>query len=91
MANSPQPVPSDRSQLLLDFPIRFYTALRTIRLYPATNPQVQRSNEMLLHSFQALLNSGDDETIVLAVSDQRLMVCGEHLPTKTNPNRRSRG
>ncbi|MDD2463420.1 MAG: hypothetical protein PHI97_05440, partial [Desulfobulbus sp.] len=82
MVNSPQPVPSDRSQLLLDFPIRFYTALRTIRLYPATNPQVQRSNVMVLQSFQELLHSGDEETVVLAVSDQRLLVCGEHLGDK---------
>nr|WP_321464686.1 HEAT repeat domain-containing protein [uncultured Desulfobulbus sp.] len=79
MANSPASAPPDRSQLLLDFPIRFYTALRTIRLYPPTNPQVQRSNTLVLQSFQALLNSGDDEAIVLAVSDQKLMVCGEHL------------
>ncbi|MGD9949235.1 MAG: HEAT repeat domain-containing protein [Desulfobulbus sp.] len=82
MANSPQPVPPDKSQLLLDFPIHFYTALRTIRLYPATNPQVQRSNEMVLQSFQALLGIGDEETVVLAVSDQQLLVCGEHLATK---------
>ncbi|MGE4561055.1 MAG: hypothetical protein AB7E77_12705, partial [Desulfobulbus sp.] len=82
MANSPQPESSDRSRLLLDFPIRFYTALRTIRLYPASNPQVQRSNELVRHSFQTLLNNSDEETVVLAVSDQKMLVCGEHLADK---------
>ncbi|WP_448873604.1 hypothetical protein, partial [Desulfobulbus propionicus] len=82
MTKTLHPVPSERGQLLLDFPIRFYTALRTIRLYPATNPQVQRSNEFVLHLFQALRNQIGEDSISLAVSDQKLLVCGEHLADK---------
>ena len=82
MANSPPPAPSDRSHLLLDFPLRLFTALRTIRLYPATNPQVLRSNEMVLQAFEALQQTGEEEVIVLAISDHKLLVCGEHLADK---------
>jgi CRP-like cAMP-binding protein len=82
MTNAPHPVPSDRSQLLLDFPIRFYTALRTIRLYPATNPQVQRSNVFVMQLFQALQGNSGEDSIILAVSDQKLLVCGEQLAEK---------
>ncbi|ADW17117.1 cyclic nucleotide-binding protein [Desulfobulbus propionicus DSM 2032] len=82
MGHIPQPPSSDRTQLLLDFPIRLYTALRTIRLYPAANPQVQRSNEFLMKAFEALLEGDADNSVILALSDQKILVCGEHLPEK---------
>ncbi len=82
MTNSPPPDSLDRSQLLLDFAIRFYTALRTIRLYPPTNPQVLRSNEAVIQSFQTLLETTPDDAVILAVSDRKLLICGEHLADK---------
>ncbi len=67
---------------MLEFPLRLFTALRTIRLYPAANPQVQRTNEMVVQSFRALLESSDEDLIVLGISDRKLMVCGEPLGDK---------
>jgi hypothetical protein len=57
-------------------------ALRTIRLYPTTNPQVQRTNELVMQIFQALMDTGEDDWISLAVADNKLLVCGELLTDK---------
>ncbi|MCL1980806.1 MAG: cyclic nucleotide-binding domain-containing protein [Proteobacteria bacterium] len=80
MTSSPHPPTSEKSNLLLDFPIKLYTALRTIRLYPATSPQVQRGNDLVLHAFQALraANPGDG-SVPLAFSDGKVLVCDEQL------------
>lgn len=82
MSTSPQAASPDRSTLLLDFPMRLYTALRTMRLYPAANPQVQRSNDFVLKAFKALVTNGAEESVNLALSDQKILVCGEYLANK---------
>ncbi len=82
MSPPPFSTASERSNLLLDFPVRLYTALRTIRLYPASNPQVQRGNELVLQAFRALLESEADDSVNLAFSDGKIIVCGEHLADK---------
>ena len=81
MSPPPSTAP-DRSSLLLDFPVRLYTAIRTIRLYPASNPQVQRSNDFVLKAFRALLENEADDSVNLALSEGKIIVCGEHLPEK---------
>ena len=82
MGHLPRSTAPDRNHLLLDFPVRLYTALRTIRLYPASNPQVQRSNDFVMKAFQALLEGGAEDSVNIAVSDRKILVCGEHLPDK---------
>ncbi len=82
MSNPPQFSSPDRISLLIDFPIRLYTALRTMRLYPASNPQVQRSNDFVLTAFKALLESRAEESVNIAFSDHKILICGEHLPDK---------
>jgi CRP-like cAMP-binding protein len=79
LSGSPSP---DRNGLLLDFPVRLYTALRTIRLYPASNPQVQRSNDFVVKACTALLAANEENGVNLAVSDGKILVCGERLPDK---------
>ena len=78
MSNTPRSPTPDKSLLLLDFPVRLYTALRTMRLYPATNPQVQRSNYFVFKAFNALA-SKTENSVSLAISDLKILVCGEHL------------
>ena len=57
----PPPDPSTRNLLLLEFPVRLYTALRTVRLYPATNPQELRSIDLVDRTFRGLLaTTGED-------------------------------
>lgn len=56
-------------------------ALRTMLLYPASTPQVHRSNDFVLKAFQALLKNGGD-SVNIALSDQKILVCGEHLSDK---------
>ena len=82
MSTSPPAASPDRSTLLLDFPMRIYTALRTMRLYPAANPQVLRSNDFVLRAFKALMADSVEDSVNLALSDQRILVCGEHLADK---------
>ncbi|MBV5318207.1 MAG: hypothetical protein JZU50_10415, partial [Desulfobulbaceae bacterium] len=82
MSNPSDSLTPERISLLLDFPVRLYTALRTMRLYPASNPQVHRSNDFVLKAFKALLTSSADDSVNIAFSDQKILVCGENLPDK---------
>jgi len=82
MTSPPSSPTPERSGLLLDFPIRLYTALRTMRLYPAANPQVQRSNDFVLKAFKVLLASEPDDSVTIAFTDSKIFVCGEPLPDK---------
>ena len=91
MSNPPQFSSPDRISLLIDFPIRLYTALRTMRLYPVSNPQVQRSNDFVLTAFKALLGNRAEESINIAFSDQKILICGEHLPDRDQARPQSQG
>ena len=82
MGTPPRTSSPDRNSLLLDFPVRLYTALRTIRIYPASNPQVQRSNDFVLKAFAALLENSGDHAVNLAISEGKILVCGERLADK---------
>gem|GEM_PF-757323 len=82
MTSPPLAPAPDRSSLLLDFPVRLYTALRTMRLYPATNPQVQRSNDFVLKAFKVLLAGETDDSVTIAFTDGKIFVCGDPLPEK---------
>ncbi|WP_310601280.1 HEAT repeat domain-containing protein [Desulfobulbus sp.] len=83
MTPSPKPPTPEKSALLLDFPIKLYTALRAVRLYPAATPQVQRCNDLVLRAFQALRAiSPGNGSVTLAFSDGKVFVCGEQLPEK---------
>lgn len=88
MTPSPRP---EETTLLLDFPVRFYSALRTIRLYPAANPQVQRSNDFVVKAFAALRGAKPDEAVTIALSGDRLLVCGEQLSDKEQSRPQVRG
>jgi len=53
-----------------------------MRLYPASNPQVHRSNDFVLKAFKALQGSEADHFVNIALSDQKILICGEHLPDR---------
>ncbi|MGI6657293.1 MAG: cyclic nucleotide-binding domain-containing protein [Desulfobulbus sp.] len=77
------PSPALQTASHLDFPMRFYTALRTSRLYPVTNPQVARNNRLVMQSIASLRLIHGDRPISLAVAtDQTLLVCGHQLSEK---------
>jgi len=79
---SKQPIP-ERSRLLFDFPIKLYTALQAIRLYPIASTQVRRCNDLLFRAFQSLqtTNPGDG-AVTLAYANGKIFVCGEQLLQK---------
>jgi len=75
----PPPDPSARNALLLAFPVRLYTALRTARLDPATNPLTLHSIDLLEQTFRSLLAAVGEDRVELAVVEQHLLVCSEQL------------
>ncbi|WP_028581559.1 HEAT repeat domain-containing protein [Desulfogranum japonicum] len=79
MNSHPFSTTSEKNTLLLAFPLQFFTAMRTMRLYPPTNPQVLRNNKTAYNSFAKLLAQCDANTVVLAVSEQKILVNGEQL------------
>ncbi|MCL2789202.1 MAG: HEAT repeat domain-containing protein [Desulfobulbus sp.] len=92
MVFSPTPLTLERSNFNLGFPIRLYTALQTIRLYPPTSPQVQRCNDFLFNAFQALLAAHpDDDSVTLAFSDGKIFVCGDPLQEKDQTRQQIQG
>lgn len=80
--NSAKGSSPERVNLLIDLPSKLNTALRTIRLYPPTNPQVQRNINQVLEAIQALLKESDKKSTDVAVSENKLLVDGEQLPEK---------
>ena len=75
----PPPDPSARNALLLAFPVRLYTALRTVRLDPAATPRTLHSIDLLEQTFRSLLAAVGEDRVELAVVEQHLLVCSEQL------------
>lgn len=75
----PPPDPSARNALLLAFPVRLYTALRTVRLDPAANPRTLHSIDLLEQTFRSVLAAVGEDRVELAVVEQHLLVCSEQL------------
>ena len=82
MTLSSTPPASKRNDLLVDLPIRLHSALRTIRLYPPTNPQVQRSNDAVCSAVHALMTAYPGSSVTIAFTNSKVFVCGERLPEK---------
>ncbi|NOQ46330.1 MAG: cyclic nucleotide-binding domain-containing protein [Desulfobulbaceae bacterium] len=68
----------DQNSLLAELPLKFYSALRTRRLYPASNPQIQKSAESVLACIKKLFSPGA-KTISLGHSSGKILVKGEQL------------
>lgn len=68
-------------QTLTEFPLRLYSALRTIRIYPSSNPQVGKTTDNVIAILGELLDHEVDE-ITLASSEQKILVNGRPLPEK---------
>ena len=75
----PPPDPSARNALLLAFPVRLYTALRTVRLDPAATPRTLHSIDLLEQTFRSVLAAVGEDRVELAVVEQHLLVCSEQL------------
>lgn len=81
----------DASALLVDVPIRFFTAIRTHRFYPAAAPQVQLSRNILLSSIAEVRRSVGDSDVTMAVADSSISVCGSRLSKKDLSRQQIRG
>lgn len=66
---------------LIQLPLRLYSAVRTMGIYPPANPQVQKSLESL-YTCLAELFSDHKNGITISVSGQKLLVNGLVLPEK---------
>ena len=65
-----------------EFPIRLYTALRTVRLYPPTNPQVIQNTAAAHQAYKTLLDSSAQDDVTIALSEQKIIINGHHLSEK---------
>ncbi|WP_028584690.1 cyclic nucleotide-binding domain-containing protein [Desulfogranum mediterraneum] len=82
MHSPPSRPPQESSQDLLEFPLRIYTALRTMRLYPPTNPQVIRTVDSAYQACKRLLDAQPEEDLSLALSGDTLLIAGQQLDEK---------
>ncbi len=70
-----------QSQAFTELPVRLYSALRTIRIYPSSNPQVTKTTDKVIAILSWLLEREGPE-ITLASSEQKILVNGNPLPEK---------
>jgi len=69
------------ADLFVELPVRLYSAIRTTRIYPASNPQVKKSADYILAAVKELQEQGK-KTITLGLSEQKILVNGKPLPEK---------
>ncbi len=69
------------SQAFTELPVRLYSALRTIRIYPPSNPQVTKTTNKVIAILGRLLEQ-EKKAITLASSEQKILVNGNPLPEK---------
>lgn len=91
MSQQPVPAAPDASTLLVDVPIRFFTAIRTHRFYPAAAPQVQLSRNILLSSLAEVRRSVGGADVTVAVTENSILVCGVPLDKKDLSRQQIRG
>ncbi|HEB70090.1 MAG TPA: cyclic nucleotide-binding domain-containing protein [Desulfobulbus sp.] len=70
-----------KSQAYTELPVRLYSALRTIRIYPPSNPQVTKTTNKVISLLNKLLEQEGKE-ITLASSGRKILVNGNPLPEK---------
>ncbi len=91
MSQQPVLAAPDASTLLVDVPIRFFTAIRTHRFYPAAAPQVQLSRNILLSSLAEVRRSVGGADVTVAVTENSMLVCGVRLDKKDLSRQQIRG
>ncbi len=82
MSATPSQAATNHNQLAADLPVRLYTAMRTMRLYPPTNPQVLRNITTAYQAYKALAEGNTGDNVVIALSEQKIIVNDEHLTEK---------
>ncbi|PIE58705.1 MAG: hypothetical protein CSA33_02055 [Desulfobulbus propionicus] len=82
MNSQPSAASSDNIAALVAFPQLLFSAMRSMRLYPTSNPQVIRNNQAAYTAFSQLLQQSTGKTVTLSLSDQIILVNGEPLPEK---------
>ena len=70
-----------KSHIFTELPIRLYSALRTIRIYPPSNPQVRKSTDLVIAILADLLEHEGKE-ITIASSEKTVLVNGTLLSEK---------
>ncbi len=73
-----QPKQSD----LIDFPVKLFNAVKTMRLYPATNPRVVGNLRTAYQAFKTLIKKDPDQTFIISMSEKKLIINDQHLSDK---------
>ncbi len=75
------PSPGSHTDLFTELPARLYSALRTIRIYPPSNPQVRKSTEYVMDALQEIFQHKKKD-ITIGSSEQKILINGKPLPEK---------
>jgi len=67
--------------IFTELPVRLYSALRTTRIYPSSNPQVKKSTDSIIAVIQQILEQKKKD-VTIAASEQRILINGKPLIEK---------
>ena len=69
------------TDLFTELPVRLYSALRTIRIYPPANPQVTKSTDYVMDALTGIFQH-KKEAVTIGSFDQKILINGKTLPEK---------
>ena len=75
------PAPGTHTDLFTELPVRLYSALRTIRIYPPANPQVTKSTDYVMDALAGIFQQ-KKEPVTIGSSEQKILINGKPLPEK---------
>ena len=75
------PNPGSHTDLFTELPVRLYSALRTIRIYPPSNPQVTKSTEYVTNALNGIFQHKKKD-ITIGSSEQKILINGKPLSEK---------
>ncbi len=75
------PSPGSHTDLFTELPVRLYSALRTIRIYPPSNPQVAKSTEYVIDALKEIFQHKKND-ITIGSSEQKILINGKPLSEK---------
>lgn len=91
MNTDPSSAAPEVAVLLVDVPLRLFTAIRAHRFYPPANPQVRLSRELLLRAIAEVRKLREDADVEVALAENTILVCGTNLGNRESSRQQIKG
>ncbi len=77
------PIPGSQKdhKLYTELPVRLYSALRTTRIYPPSNPQVKKSTDYIIDALREIF-AREKKDLTIGSSEQKILINGKPLSEK---------